>query len=66
MRCLQDRRSSRKYFPLAIRVFRSSLACEWVHGDVLEVIMLFIAVPPVAMEQGLDGNALEELPKEGA
>ena len=66
MRCPQDRRSPRKYFPLAIRVFSSSLVREWFHGDVLGVFLLVVAVSPVAIEQALDGNALEDLPKERA
>ena len=66
MRCPQDRRSSRKYFPLAIRVFSNPLACEWLHGDVLGVFLLVVAVSPVAIEQALDRNALEDLPKERA
>ena len=66
MRCPQDRRSSRKNFPLAIRVFSSSLARELMHGDVLGFFLLVVTVPLVAIEQALDGNALEDLPKERA
>ena len=64
MRCPQDRRSSRKYFSLAILVFSSSLAREWKHGDFLGVILLDVAVSPVAIEQALNGKALEDLSKE--
>ena len=66
MRCPHDRRSSRKYSPLAIRVSRSSLAREWMHGDPLGLILLAVAVSPVAIEQALDGNTLEDQPKERA
>ena len=66
MRCPQDRGSSRKYFPLAVRVIRSSLVREWMHGDVLGVILLVVAVSSFAREQALDGNTLEDLPKERA
>ena len=66
MRCPHDRRSSRKYSPLAICVFGSSLAREWMHGDVLGVTLLVVAVSPIAIEQALDGNALEDQTKERA
>ena len=66
MRCPQDRRSSRKYFPLAICIFRSSLAREWMHRYVLGVILLVVAVIPVAIAQALGRNALEDLAKERA
>ena len=66
MRRPQNGRSQRKYFFLAVGIFKCSLARERMHWDALMITLLVVAVASIAIARALAIHALEDLPEERA